>query len=164
MARRTKQVPIIADEDGENRDRGKVFLLTEMSARDAEDWGGRALLALTNAGTEIPDGFEIGGMSAVAALGVQALSGLRYEDVKPLWDQMFECVRIIPDPRQPQIVRDLVDDDIEEVSTRLFLRKEIVGLHVNFSKLASLSASLQAQAAEVDSLGAGVITRTSRGH
>ena len=163
MARRTKQVPIIADEGSGNRDRGKVFHLQEMSARDAEDWGTRALLALTSAGAEVPDDFQGASMSALATMGVQALSNLKYQDVKPLWDQMFECVRIIPDPRQPQIIRDLVDDDIEEVSTRLFLRKEIVELHVNFSRLASLSASLSGQA-EADQFAGGVITRTYPAH
>ena len=165
MARRTNQVLIIpAEDDIGNRDAGKLFKITEMSAKDAEDWGGRALLALTNAGAEIPDGFETGGMSAIASLGVQALSGLKYDDVKPLWDQMFSCVQIIPDPKNPQVVRDLVDDDIEEVATRLYLRKEIVGLHVNFSRLASLSASLRAQAKEADQFAGGEITRTFPGH
>jgi len=154
VARRTAQVRITDD----NRDSGKVFLLTEMDAEQAEDWGIRALLALTAAGAEIPDDFEGAGMAGIAAMGVQALQGLKYEDVKPLWAQMMECVQIIPDPRNPAVVRALVADDIEEISTRLRLRKEIVELHVNFSRAESL---LKSARSEMAPLGAGVITRTS---
>lgn len=155
MARRTVQVRIADD----NRDKGKVFLLTEMDAERAEDWGMRALLALTAAGAEIPDDFEGAGMAGIAAMGVQALQGLRYDDVKPLWSEMMECVQIIPDPARSEVVRGLVADDIEEISTRLRLRKEIVELHVNFSRLASLSKSASAETNHF--LGGGVITRTS---
>lgn len=154
MARRTAQVRITDD----NRDGGKLFLLTEMSADQAEEWGMRALLALTAAGAEIPDDFEGAGMAGVAAMGVQALQGLKYEDVKPLWAEMMECVQIIPDPSRAQFARALVSDDIEEISTRLRLRKEIVELHVNFSRAESL---LKSARSETQPLGAGVITRTS---
>ncbi|MCG3102246.1 hypothetical protein MAQ58_22875, partial [Enterobacter sp. DRP3] len=108
---------------------------------------------------EIPDDFEGAGMAGIAAMGVQALQGLRYDDVKPLWFEMMECVQIIPDPVRSEVVRGLVADDIEEISTRLHLRKEIVELHVNFSRLASLSKSASAETSPF--LGGGVITRTS---
>ncbi|WP_345822893.1 hypothetical protein ABC766_32160 (plasmid) [Methylobacterium fujisawaense] len=140
MARRTKLVTI-SDVDDDNRDKGKTFLLTELSAEDAEDWGLRALLVLSAAGAEVPDDFEDAGMAGLAAMGVDALRGLKYDDVKPLWKQMFECVQVCPDPRNLQLARALVPDDIEEPSTRLLLRKEIVELHINFSRLASLSKS-----------------------
>ena len=157
MARRTTRITITSD-DTENRDRNKVFLLTEMPAEQAEEWGMRALLALTAAGAEVPDDFQGGGMAAVAAMGVQALQGLRFEDVKPLWAEMFECVQIVPEPSR-EFTRKLVADDIEEISTRLRLRKEIVELHVNFSRLESLSRLVQPETAQA--LGVGVITRTS---
>lgn len=141
MARRTKYITLTDVED-ENRDKGKTFLLTELSAEDAEDWGLRALLALSSAGAEVPDDFEDAGMAGLAAMGVDALRGLKYEVVQPLWRQMFSCVQICPDPKRPDTVaRGLVPDDIEEISTRLLLRKEIVELHINFSRLASLSKS-----------------------
>lgn len=159
MARRTKHVTIPSD-DPENRDAGKTFLLTEMDAEQAEEWGLRALLALTAAGAEVPDDFEGGGMAAVAAMGVQALQGLKFDEVKPLWQQMFECIQICPDSRNIQVARSLVPDDIEEVDTRLRLRKEIVELHVNFSRIARLSKS---QTQSTAPLATGVITRTSPG-
>jgi len=159
VARRTARITITTD-DTENRDRNKVFLLTEMPAEQAEEWGMRALLALTAAGAEVPDDFEGGGMAAVAAMGVQALQGLRFEDVKPLWAEMFECVQIVPSPER-DFARKLVADDIEEIDTRLRLRKEIVELHVNFSRLEKISKSARPQTDQP--LAAGVITRTSPG-
>ena len=51
MPRRTKTY-VIADE---NRDKGKMFLLTEMPALQAEKWAIRAFLALAKAGLVIPD-------------------------------------------------------------------------------------------------------------
>ena len=132
MARREKRVTIPSD-DPENRDSGKTFLIREMSAAQAEDWAMRALLALTAAGAEVPDDIEGAGMAGLAVMGVQALAGLKHADVKPLLDEMFACVQICPDRQNPNVVRPLVEDDIEEVATRLTLRKAILELHVGFS-------------------------------
>lgn len=167
MARREERVTIQAlpgvDADGNpkpavpGRDEGKMFFLREMSASHVEDWCLRALLALTKAGAELPDGIESAGAAGIAAMGVQALAGLRYEDAKSLMDEMFECVQFCPDPRNPNVVRPLVEDDIEEVKTRLFLRNRIVELHVGFSRPGVQSNLGQETPFPVD----GVITRTS---
>ena len=45
---------------------------------------------------------------------------------------MFACVKIKPDAAHRNVVRDLVDDDIEEISTRLTLRAEVMKLHTDF--------------------------------
>ena len=157
MARREKRVTIPSD-DPNNRDGGKTYFLKEMPATQAEDWAMRALLALTAAGAEIPDDLEGAGMAGLAVMGVQALTGLRHADVKPLMDEMFTCVQACPDRQNPNVVRSLVEDDIEEVTTRLFLRKEILQLHVGFSLPGAPSKSTS----ETPGLG-GVsrITRTS---
>jgi hypothetical protein len=116
----------------EGRDQGKAFLLTEMPAAQAEEWGARALLALMRSGVEVPENIASIGLAGVAVLGIRALSGLEWSLAKPLFDEMWTCVQIIPNPAKPEVVRNLVDSDIEEVKTRLFLRKEIIGLHVDF--------------------------------
>lgn len=158
MARRDVRVTIPSD-DPKNRDAGKTFLLTEMSATRAEDWAMRALLALTTSGAELPDDVQGAGMAGLAVMGVQALQGLKYDEVKPLMDEMFACVQICPDRQNPNVVRPLVEDDIEEVSTRLRLRKEILDLHVGFSLPGA--PSMSAQSATPGALADGVITRTS---
>ena len=128
----------------EGRDKGKVFVLTEMPASQAEAWAARALFALMNAGVEIPENLADAGLAGLAMLGIHALAKLPYEAAKPLLDEMFQCVQIQPNPSNSNIVRKLVEDDIEEVATRLLLRKEILMLHVDFFTAGSGSTSASA--------------------
>lgn len=128
--RKTKVVKIEAD----GRDRGKQFLITELPAMQAEAWATRAFLALANSGVDIGEVSENAGMAGLAYLGLRALTRVRYEDAKPLLDEMMTCVKIIPDPSNPAFVRDLVgQDDIEEVATVMLLRAEVFELHTDFS-------------------------------
>lgn len=138
MARKTAMYPV----KDENRDHGKVFLLTEMDADKAEDWAMRVFFALMSANVVLPDGIEELGMAGLAEIGLKALGGLKWEVAKPLVGEMFECVQIIPDPSKTHVQRALVPSDIEEVSTRLKLRMEVFNLHVDFSEAGVLSALL----------------------
>jgi hypothetical protein len=131
----------------ENRDKGKIFVLTEMSASQAESWAIRAGLALAKSGVELPAGFETMGMAGMAEIGIKALAGLHYELAEPLLAEMFACVQTQPDPQNPQVKRALVETDIEEVSTRLKLRAEVWKLHTGFLKAAvTLKSELPAAA------------------
>jgi hypothetical protein len=138
MARRTKVVPIT----DEGRDKGKRFLITEMVPSKAEAWAFRVLLALTNNNAEMPAGFEQTGMAGLAQIGLRGLTGLPWFVAEPLLKEMFECVQVCPDVKNLNIVRPLEpaggegDYDIEEVLTRIKLRKEIFQLHVDFSSAA----------------------------
>lgn len=127
--RRTKVVTIT----DEGRDKGKTFLLEEMPAAQAEEWAARALLAVTNAGIDLPDDMEGAGMAAIAVMGLKALVKVKFDDVRPLMVEMMQCVRYAPDPAHPEVVRALLDDDIEEVATRVQLRAEVFSLHTGFS-------------------------------
>jgi hypothetical protein len=68
----------------------------------------------------------------VARLGVQAFGGLPWEKAEPLIEEMFKCISILPDPSKPSVTRVLIEDDIEEVTTRLKLRIELFKLHMSF--------------------------------
>jgi len=129
MARKTKIITVADD----SRDNEKIYLLTEMPASQAEKWAARAFLAIAKAGVEIPDDLVESGLIGFAAFGLKALGGIPYAELVPLLDEMFSCVTCIPDAEHPEVVRRLVESDIEEISTRLMLRKEIFALHVNFS-------------------------------
>ena len=141
MARRTKLVKIT----DEGRDKGKTFLITEMPPSQAEAWAYRALLALANNNVEVPDASL--GMAALAQVGLRGLSGLPWIVAEPLLKEMMECVQVCPEPKNPSFVRPLEpaggdgDYDIEEIATRLKLRKEIFQLHVDFS-LAAIQSLL----------------------
>jgi len=130
MAR--KELDITIDDDG--RDRGKVFHLREMSAWQAERWAIRALLALSKAGADIGGAEPGAGVAAFAATSFRALLSLDFADAEPLLIEMLECISIKPDPRNPNVVRALLPEDIEEVATLIKLRKEVFTLHVGFSQ------------------------------
>lgn len=121
------------------RDAGKVFIITEMSARQAEEWAWRAFLALGKNRTDIPANLRELGMMGFAAVGIGALASIGFHDAKPLLDEMMACVKIMPDASKPMVVRALIDDDTEEVNTILRLRDEVFNLHVGFSVAGFLS-------------------------
>lgn len=149
MARKTK----IWTVDTPGRDKGKGFLITEMSADKAERWALKALLALANGGAKLPDGVLDAGMAGIASmagavvLSLRHLQGTRYEDVAELLDEMMECVRFQPPgttsdglPLPSQMLFEGDNCQIEEVSTRIKLRWEVLQVHVDFSVADALSS------------------------
>lgn len=146
MAR--KEATFVADS---GRDKGKQFHITEMSASQAENWAIRVILAVGNAGIEIPDGLASQGMAGLLAIGYMSLLKIPFESAKPLLDDMMTCVQYVP---MQGVKRPLIEDDIEEVSTRLQIRKAVWNLHMDFFLGASesTSESSQAQNQQSDSL------------
>lgn len=135
--RKTETITI----EREGRDKGKQFKLTEMSAAQAERWALRAFFALANTGVELPDDMADSGMAGIAAVGLSALGKVPFEQAEPLLDEIMGSVQIVPDPSKPHVVRALIDEDIEEVATRLELRKAVWDLHTGFFSLGGLSTS-----------------------
>jgi len=131
MSRKWKDVEITSPEN--SRDLGKTFRIREMSATQGERWGMRALGCAAKAGVRIPDEMLTAGMAGFAALlGTVGsfLAGPR-DEVEALLKEMFDCVLIIM-PAAPE-GRVLIDEDIEEIATRMTLRDEVLELHVGFS-------------------------------
>jgi hypothetical protein len=133
VARKTEIINVTSD----GRDKGKQFIITEMPALRAERWAFRALLALAHSGVQLPEGAADGGMAVLASAGLQALNSLDFEEARPLLDEMWSCVQIVPDPKNPNIIRPLVireadGDDIEELTTIFQLRERIFRLHTDF--------------------------------
>lgn len=144
--RRSEIVKVPAHLGG--RDAGKHFLITEMSALKAEKWAARALLLLSGSGERIPDSIAGRGMEAVAVLFLNIFlqGAIRFDQLEPLLDEMFECVQIIRDPKavdkqtgHPVPHALISDDDIEEVATRAWLRSEVLRIHTGFSPADALS-------------------------
>jgi hypothetical protein len=136
-----------------NRDEGKTFLITEMSAAQGESWAMRTLMALMSSNVDIPPNYQKLGMAALATMGFKALSGLKWETAEPLLQEMMDCVKFIPDARKPSLIRPLLEShdpdnaDIEEVSTRVNLRLEVWKLHTDF--LLAVLPSLRERFAEL---------------
>jgi hypothetical protein len=139
MARKEIDFTISEGTAETNRDFGKTFHIREMGAKPAEEWAMQALMIAAKNGVDIGEA-EGRGMAGIAILGAAALLKGNFYEIKPLLDEMMTCVSIKPDPRNPQIQRPLIDDDIEEIATRINLRREVLNLHVNFSTAAAPSS------------------------
>lgn len=142
MARREEYFTV----DKECRDTGKVFCITEMSAFDAESFAIRAGLAILKSNPSLPPNLieKITDKSIsfedIASLGFGLFSGIDYHELKPLLNDLLSCVQIIVD-KKSMIKRGIEDEDIEELSTIIELRKRALGLHINFSTAADTQNS-----------------------
>lgn len=119
------------------RDAGKVFYIREMSAAQAEWWAIRAGMAMARSGVDLPDNFADMGIAAMAGTGLKMVSQIPPAEAKPLLDELMDCVQCVPDASNQNIKRRLIDDDIEEIATRLKLRAEVFKLHVDFFQAAA---------------------------
>lgn len=144
MARKTSRVTITA----EGRDEGKTFVLTELPADQAEKWAIRALLALAQSGATVSTEAMQAGMAGLAAMGVQALAGVRWDTLEPLLDEMLPCIKYVhaTGATKTPIAQDIMpgeNSQIEEVATRMTLRFALWELHLGFSlpEVAPTSAS-----------------------
>lgn len=138
-------VTITAD----GRDVGKTFRITELSASAAEDWAIRALMAIARGGVEIPDGIPQS-LAGIAILGFKALAGMDPTIAKPLLDEMMSCVQVLT---SSGVARRPMEEDIEEVATRMQLRKEVFEVHTGFFARAARSKSTtSASPAAMDSV------------
>lgn len=122
----------------DRRDEGKKYLITEKDCYEAEMWALRAFCSMASADIQVPD--DLRSMGAVGAIRMLMgmLEKLPFHEAKVLLDDMFLCVSFIPDPSKKDsetgevFTRALVPSDIEEITTRLKLRKAIFSLHADF--------------------------------
>jgi hypothetical protein len=108
------------------RDKGKKFLITEMSARAGHAWATRALLALMSSGVEIDEDIASKGLAGLATVAMGAIGKLPAAQVAPLLDELLDCVLSI----QERANRKWMDDDFEEIATIFELQKAVFGLHI----------------------------------
>ncbi|WP_049250045.1 hypothetical protein [Neisseria elongata] len=126
MALKTKQITI---ENG--RDKGRVFLITEMSAAHADHWAMRALIALANGGVDLGGLSPQQGMMGMVGVALDALGRLKADDAIPLLNELLDCVQIIPEGGQPRPLN-MDFNDVEDFTTLWRLRKEVFALHTDF--------------------------------
>jgi len=145
--RRTVTVKILAEDGKDNRDAGKTFVITEVSAVEAEEWGLRAVMALGTSGIVVPQEMADAGLIGAVLVGYQAFMGARPSEVLPLWREMMPaCVKYkapSDTPTGAEILMPWSPSLVEEVSTLLTLRKAIMELHTGFT-LAELAQRFKA--------------------
>ncbi len=143
--RKTKELTI---SDADSRDNGRTYLITEMPASQTEKWALRVLAALVKGGfdtTLIGEGG--GGMETLVRAGLESVLGrLDFYELEPLLDEMMRCVQV---KSSAGIIRNLLEEDIDEVKTRLLLRREVFVLHIDFFDNAAPS-TLTSQKVETD--------------
>jgi len=141
--RKTVDVKVPEFPGTSNRDRNKLFRITEWSASRAEKWGLRMILAANTGGGALPLNLSGIGMEGIAILGINTFlrGSIGDQTLIPLLDELLDCVEIVRDQSHPATATKIVsDDDIEEVATRMWLRGEVLTLHLGFSVSATLSA------------------------
>lgn len=166
--RKTKIVQVPKFSQGDNRDINKTFLITEWPAARADRWIQELMLAANRGAGEIPMDLRGIGWEGIAVMGINTF--LRGSGDGPrmieLGEQLLECVKIIRDPKHPDVATEIVvDDDVQEIVTRWWLRDQVVSVHVNFSPLDALSrlmSSIMQQAPEPSPAPISKNTRTSR--
>lgn len=139
--RRTEKltIPGVRAEALGARDNGKTFVLKEMDAYSGQDWALRALLALSRSGAQIPEGALAGGFAGLAPFAFGALLGARYEDLKPLLDEMLAQAEYEHDPKHPtQAISPGLNCVIEEMKTFLDIQKALFKLHTGFTVAANI--------------------------
>jgi len=124
--------------DADNRDRGKRFLITEMSALQAERWFMRLVAYLARLGIETPAMVQLTGMASLS--GFSPMQMFAWVDNANLMDEVMACIRCWP-PEAPQprpLSWSPTGPDIEEPITLLQLKVEVFALHVGFSSAVAL--------------------------
>ena len=128
MARKTETVTITE----QGRDKGKTFVLTEMSAIQGERWATQALSLIAKAGADLPRGAEDSGMAGLAAAPLTALPVLKSLQDTSL-DAWWECVKYQHRPNHPlQPIFQNEACQIEEIATVNLLRMKVLEMHTSF--------------------------------
>ncbi len=135
--RKTKVITIETD----NRDKGKSFLIKEMSAHKAEQWSAEALVAIFS-GNVPADILQVSQTSNTAALATAMeylLKGLSWKSIKPLYNSLLSCVSFIPEKENKAnpvnvipLTETNIENFIEEVPTLLKLRLAALEINLGF--------------------------------
>lgn len=123
------------------RDAGKSFLITEMPLLKADKWARRFALGMMRGGVQGDinsltsvkniDLKSIDGILEIAKLGVSVLGNIEEDLAMELIDELTHtCIQIIPTGGSAREV--IWESDIKDVATLMLLRKEALGIHVDF--------------------------------
>lgn len=124
MARKTVNFVV----SSEGRDKGKIFVITEMPSAEIERWAMRLFIGLGKNGVSLPQTSINAGFIGIAAILWTLVAQLPYDEADHLMDWMMRRVQI----NEGKITRELTEDDIEEGETRLAIREEWGKLHSDF--------------------------------
>lgn len=131
-----KQVTFIVEDEG--RDKGKEFLITEMSAWDAEELAEEIYRAMGQGEfNSLPADVVAMGVSGLATVGMSVLSAAPAHVSRPIADKLLSTVAIIISHDGKENQRKVKPIDFEEVATIRALKDKIFELNFGFLALAA---------------------------
>ncbi|CAH5458195.1 TPA: hypothetical protein N0X70_001580 [Enterobacter roggenkampii] len=129
MAR--KEIPYVVTD--ENRDKGKEFIITEMSAWDAEELAQDLFRSMGETNfTGIPPDVTTMGCAGLATIGINVLSAASPEVARTLRDRLMATVQIVITHDGGRQIREVKPIDFEEVSTIRTLLDKVFKVNFEF--------------------------------
>ncbi|EFB9235703.1 hypothetical protein INE26_004784 [Escherichia coli] len=133
MAR--KEIPFIVEDD--NRDNGKEFIITEMSAWDADELAQDLFRSMGESGfSGIPADVIAMGCAGLATLGLNVISAASPEVARELRDRLMSTVQIVITHEGSRQVRTVKPVDFEEVSTIRQVMDKVFKVNFDFLTIA----------------------------
>ncbi|MGT3277443.1 hypothetical protein ACX1IE_17820 [Yersinia enterocolitica] len=134
MAR--KEIIYIVDAEG--RDNGKEFIITEMSAWDAEELSEEIYRAMGHGEfNSLPADVVAMGVAGLATVGVSVLAAAPASVSRPIADRILSTVEIVITNEGKGITRAIKPIDFEEISTIRTLKDKVFELNFGFLSLAA---------------------------
>ncbi|CNF28803.1 hypothetical protein QVN42_13255 [Yersinia nurmii] len=131
-----KQITYIVEDEG--RDKGKEFLITEMSAWDAEELSEEIYRAMGHGEfNSLPADVVSMGISGLATVGMSVLAAAPASVSRPISDRLLSTVLIVITHNGKENSRPIKSIDFEEVSTIRALKDKVFELNFGFLSLAA---------------------------
>lgn len=130
-----KEIPFIVEDD--NRDNGKEFIITEMSAWDADELAQDLFRSMGESGfSGIPADVIAMGCAGLATLGLNVISAASPEVARKLRDRLMSTVQIVITHEGSRQVRTVKPVDFEEVSTIRQVMDKVFKVNFDFLTIA----------------------------
>ncbi|MFM1413565.1 hypothetical protein [Yersinia sp. 22-579] len=131
-----KQITYIVEDEG--RDKGKEFIITEMSAWDAEELSEEIYRAMGHGEfNSLPADVVSMGVAGLATVGISVLAAAPASVSRPISDRILSTVEIVITNEGKDINRAIKPLDFEEISTIRTLKDKVFELNFGFLSLAA---------------------------
>ncbi|EOV3349163.1 hypothetical protein ACONGJ_003521 [Edwardsiella piscicida] len=131
-----KQITYIVEDN--NRDRGKEFIITEMSAWDADEMAQDLFRSMGESNfTGVPPDVIAMGCAGLATLGMNVLSVAPPEVSRNLRDRLISTVEVVIRHDGGQKIRKVIPEDFEEVETIRKLLDRVFEANFSFLSIAA---------------------------
>ncbi|EKN4009739.1 TPA: hypothetical protein PXI74_003859 [Yersinia enterocolitica] len=131
-----KQITYTVEDEG--RDKGKEFIITEMSAWDAEELSEEIYRAMGHGEfNSLPADVVSMGVAGLATVGISVLAAAPASVSRPISDRILSTVEIVITNEGKDINRAIKPLDFEEISTIRTLKDKVFELNFGFLSLAA---------------------------